>query len=121
MFRRALIIPLASLALSAVLSSPFTAAAAQDARDFDIVNQSTASIDAVYVAPSASTSWGSNILSAQVRPGQTLQVRFGDFAPGLCTYDLYTSYTDGSTGTLNELNLCTTMRVLVDDTHIWAE
>jgi hypothetical protein len=79
------------------------------------------SIDSVYVSPTTARTWGGNILSAQVRPGETLQVRFSDFAPGVCVYDLYTSYTDGSTGELDELNLCTTFRVLVDDTHIWAE
>ena len=120
LYRRALTI--AGLALSLLVVAPTAyPAAAQDIRDFDIVNMSSARIDSVYVAPSASNTWGSNILSAQVQPGETLMVRFNNPQPGLCIYDLYTSYTDGSTAQLDELNVCQVAKVFVDDTHIWAE
>jgi hypothetical protein len=95
-------------------------ALAQDLRDFDIVNTSDVAAGGVYVSPSSADTWGPNILSDDVGPGDTLHVYFSDDLD-TCDYDLYISYADGTRNQLSSLNLCATFRVVIHDTGITAE
>ncbi len=114
---------IASVAFAAFIATPLPSiVSAQDMRNFDIVNQTSARIDAVYVSPTTSSTWGSNILTEQVPPGQTLQVRFDPSVnTGVCVYDLYVSYTDGDSDPVTGLNICQILRVVVTDTQITWE
>ena len=101
---RLLVLPL----LLAVLTLPFAANRAfADPRDFTL-NNGTASttFNAVYVSPSAAADWEDNLLSSNLQPGQSLNVN-----PSTCTYDVMVSGTDGSTGELDGIDLCSTATV----------
>jgi hypothetical protein len=108
-FPRLLILPL----LLTVLTLPFaTNRAFADPRDFTLNNgTATTTFNAVYVSPSAAADWEDNLLSSNLQPGQSLNVTFGRFNPSTCTNDVMVSGTDGSSGELDGIDLCSTATV----------
>src|SRR5947209_974299 len=91
------------VAIAATLALPIAARA--DDRDFDIINNATSPIDAVYVSPADDDMWGANVLAESVDPGESRNILFQDeFAT--CIYDVRVEFIDGSTGELRDLDLC---------------
>jgi hypothetical protein len=99
--------PLAALLLGATLLASPRGAAAQDARDFRIQNQSGATIVELYVSPVSDPNWGPNILRGAIPPGQAARVVFpsGDrfFT---CNYDVEVVTNDGQTRAATNMDLC---------------
>ena len=64
------------LALGLVLGFAAKSHAEELNLDFTLVNSTGYSIKEVYVAPSASTDWGDDILSKPLKDGQSLKITF---------------------------------------------
>jgi hypothetical protein len=105
------------LALFAALALPRVALA--DDRDFDLINNSTIPITAVYVSPADDDVWGANILTDTLNPGDSRSIVFsGELAT--CVYDVRVEFDDGSNGELRDLDLCSTNSITLDDQFITA-
>jgi hypothetical protein len=105
------------LALFATLALPGVARA--DDRDFDLINNSTSPITAVYVSPEHDDVWGANILTENINPGESRSILFqGEF--GTCVYDVRVEFLDASNGELRDLDLCATNNITLDDQFITA-
>src|SRR5215207_7297628 len=109
---------LAFLALLAVASSlvlaPAPPAAAQDQRDFTLVNASPRVISYVYVSASDVRDWQEDVLGTSVLgPGESVNIHFApnDVDAGKCLYDIRVVGADGGEGILTGMNLGTTVRV----------
>jgi hypothetical protein len=108
---------LLALVLVATLALPGVASA--DERDFDLVNNSTSSISAVYVSPADEDVWGSSILNESISPGDSRAILFqGELTT--CVYDVRVEFADGSNGELRDLDLCSTNSITLDDQFITA-
>jgi hypothetical protein len=105
------------LALFATLALPKVAQA--DDRDFDLINNSTSPISAVYVSPADDDVWGASILTENINPGDSRSILFqGELAT--CVYDVRVEFVDGSNGELRDLDLCATNTITLDDQFITA-
>jgi hypothetical protein len=105
------------VALFATLALPTLAHA--DERDFDLINNSTSPISAVFVSPAEDDAWGQNILNENINSGDSRAILFsGELAT--CIYDLRVEFLDGSNGELRDLDLCATNNVTLDDQFITA-
>ena len=83
-----------------------------DPRDFTLVNSTGETIENVYVGPSTSDDWGSDILGNDVLgAGQQLNVTFSGFSSGDCTYDIKVKTASGREGFLYKVDLCNTSTV----------
>ncbi|HLG70251.1 MAG TPA: hypothetical protein VK009_07490 [Chloroflexota bacterium] len=101
-----------------MLAGSATAALADDQRDFDIVNGSTSTITKLYVAPSASSEWGPQLLQGPIGPGGVLHITFtGPGVPG-CQYDVHISYNDDRPDQLNNVVVCNINSLNVADSGI---
>ena len=114
---------LASLVGSVLLMGSVLGAAtvrAQDVRDFDFENTSSAVVDAVWIAPHEADTWGGQVLSSDIEPGGTRGIHFPDAQPGLCNYDVHVTAAGGGSWELLDLNLCTTFVIELAETYIQA-
>ena len=91
--------------------------AAADQRDFKLINGTNdVTITELYVAASSSDDWEEDVLGSDVLlPGESVNVHFGRFNPSTCTYDIKVIGKDGSTGELDEVDLCSTSTVTFTD------
>lgn len=77
-----------------------------DQRDFRVVNETSYTINNLYVSPHASDNWGHDVLGSYVlKPGQTTKVTFSDDL-GYCYYDIKAVYSDGTKSEKYNVNLC---------------
>ena len=101
-----------------ILAATATAALADDARDFAIINGSTSIITKVYIAPTSASDWGPQVLSAPINPAETRAFSFsGPSVPG-CLYDIHISYNDDRPDELDSVNICNVATVNVADEGI---
>ncbi|NKE48069.1 hypothetical protein HB662_25045 [Roseomonas frigidaquae] len=99
-------------ALVAACLSP-AAAQAQGRQDFSMINRSGYQIDQIYVGPSSSPNWGSDLLGSNVlRNGQTFNVTFPNRSPE-CLWDIKVVYNDGDQSELRQANLCRISRITI--------
>src|SRR4051812_17973924 len=105
------------VALFATLALPRMAQA--DDRDFDLINNSTSPISAVYVSPADDDDWGANVLTDNINPGELRGILFQDEL-ATCLYDVRVEFADGSNGELRDLDLCATNSITLDDQFITA-
>jgi len=99
------------LGLSIVVMSATTAFA--DPRDFDLINNTEADIEEIYVGPSNQVDWGENLVpDGKILPhGNKVPINFKRFNAGDCLYDIKVVTVDGEEGELNQVNLCETTTV----------
>jgi hypothetical protein len=111
---RLLAVPLFAAIMTLGIGAPRASA---DPRDFTLYNTTSATVfAAVYVAPSASADWEDDILGTDVLlPGQSLTIHFGRFNPSTCMYDVMVTGKDGSTGEIDNIDLCSTSTVTFHD------
>lgn len=75
-------------------------------QNFSILNSTGHTVLTVKVSPTSESSWGPDILGANVlRNGQTLEVSF-DRNTTECNYDIQATYDDGDTTDMRGVNLC---------------
>ena len=92
-------------AAAALLVGLLTTAHASDA-DFKLVNKTGYQIDEVYVAPSSSQNWGSDIMgSAAVPSGTSVNITF-PHSSSACKFDIRVKYNDGDTAEWSNIDLC---------------
>ena len=108
-FARLLVVPLLAVVMTLTLG---VHRASADPRDFTLYNQTSGTVfNAVYVSPSASADWEDSLLRGTLLPGQSLNITFGRFNPSTCMYDVMVTGTDGSTGEIDNIDLCSTATV----------
>ena len=122
MFKRALLSLVASASLFvSVAGLPAAPAAADDDRDFMIVNDSSSDVIELWVARSDSDTWGSQILHTPIAAdGGSTNIVFPYPAPGVCLYWIHAKHEDGDTSELQNVNLCEIFVVTITDTDISA-
>jgi hypothetical protein len=104
------------LLLVAISASALALVAVQsafaDPRDFTLSNNSSVDLAYVYVSPSDTNSWGSDIMGTGLLPsGQAANVTFGAFDGATCSYDIKVVSTGGAEGYLYKVDLCSVSQV----------
>jgi hypothetical protein len=90
----------------------FSQAALADQRDFTLENNSDSTILSVYVAPSTSDSWGSDVLGDDVLlPGYRMPIRFNSRFMYTCYYDIMVVTDDLQSSDVRDVDLCSTSTV----------
>ena len=84
----------ASFAL-AVLALPVPAVHAASELDFTLANGTGYGIAELYIAPSASDSWGSNILQSGLENGESVAIQFHPSAESASDWDIMIVWVDG--------------------------
>lgn len=101
------------------------AASAQGKQDFTLVNKTGYTIDQVYVAPSSSNDWESDVLGRdQLAQGEEVHITFSR-ADKSCKWDLKVTWTDGSSSEWHGADLCTISKISLfydkSSDRAWAE
>lgn len=100
-----------------VLAAPASAAGDQD---FTLVNKTGFDIREVYVSPSKSRRWGTDVLgSGMLHNSRQVPIRFKP-TNKTCVYDVKVVYTDDDTAEWTDFDLCTisTIKIFYDkNTH----
>jgi hypothetical protein len=108
----------ASLAAVGVLGAVMAVPALADPRDFTLANNTSFVVANLYVAPSDSDDWGTDILGRDVlNPTETASVTFGRFDGVTCMYDVKVVGQEGQLGVLSKVDLCTYDRVNFSDAN----
>jgi len=77
-----------------------------DQRDFTVVNETSYTIDNLYVSPHSSDNWEEDVLGSDVlEPGHHVKVTFSDDL-GYCFYDIKAVYSDGTKSEKYNVDLC---------------
>jgi hypothetical protein len=105
--------PFVAFALLAVLVVSTTSTVlAADPRDFTMVNNSSSTIEYLYVSPTSWNDWGNDVLGSTVLlPYRRVNVTFSRFRAGNCLYDIKVITRAGRSSMLKSVNLCTTTTV----------
>jgi hypothetical protein len=95
-------------ALMIGLVAAFCAAPAMAAdQDFTLHNKTGKIMKALFVAPTSTDSWGSDILGADVlADGADLSIKF-DRNESECKWDVRAEFEDGSYGEVRDVDFCT--------------
>ncbi len=95
-----------NLFTAAAFTLAFTGAALANDADFTMVNKTGYEITNVYVSPSASKNWGSDILGrSTLDDGESTEITF-PHGNGRCMFDIRVKYDDGDTTEWGNVNLC---------------
>lgn len=98
-------------AAALMLSLPAAPAQAQGRQDFSLVNRTGYTINELYVGPTSSDQWGSDILGTGTLPnGRTIEIRFPNRSAE-CMWDLKVVYDDGDETEWRNVNLCRISRI----------
>ena len=73
---------------------------------FNVVNNTDATITALHISTSTDPNWGDDIAVDYIHPGATMEVSITDDLPN-CEYDVRVEFSDGHTLEYGEVNLCT--------------
>jgi hypothetical protein len=94
---------------AAALSLPTLAIGVQAAQaedlEFTLHNNSSSTLTQFYVEPMASKTWGENILSSPINPGESATVTIAD-GKTTCNYGIRGDFKDGASVERLDLNLC---------------
>lgn len=92
---------------SAIMLAVVSTSAFADPRDFTFQNDSGSYIYHLYVSPSNSSSWGSDVLGRDVlAPGERETIRFNPNIGDSCYYDILVVNADGVRTRKDGENLC---------------
>ncbi|HLI95434.1 MAG TPA: hypothetical protein VKT72_05010 [Candidatus Baltobacteraceae bacterium] len=79
---------------------------AADQRDFTVYNETSFTIDSLYVSPHSSDNWEEDVLGNDVlEPGHHVKIMFSDDL-GYCYYDIKAIYSDGTDSEKYNVDLC---------------
>ena len=73
--------------------------------EFTLHNNTTKALTEFYVEPTASKTWGENILHTEIEPGATATVTIAD-GKTTCAYGIRGNFAEGQIVERDELNLC---------------
>lgn len=109
----------------AVLVSGNTVARAEAKQDFTLYNKTGYTIDKVYVSPSASSDWESDVLGRdQLSDGDSVHITFSR-ADKSCKWDLKVVWTDDSSSEWTGFDLCSVSKIKIfynkSTDRAWAE
>jgi hypothetical protein len=101
------------------------AAQAQAKQDFTLYNRTGYTIDQVYVAPSSSSDWESDVLGRdQLVHGESVHITFSR-ADKSCKWDVKVVWTDKSSSEWSGFDLCSVSNIKVfydrNTDRAWAE
>jgi hypothetical protein len=102
-FARLAALPAAFALLAALSAVPAFAAPGE----FTVVNNTSFTIAALYVSPSASDTWSEDFLAGQVmNPAQTAAVSLYSYDGTICLYDVAILGAEGQKGVMYRFDLC---------------
>lgn len=78
---------------------------AADKRDFRVVNDTSTTLDALYVSTSNATNWGDNILGQKIPSGASAHLSYTG-KDSECLFDLKGVFSDGIEVDEKQVNLC---------------
>jgi hypothetical protein len=114
-FARFAALPAAIVLLAAVWALPVLAASQGD---FTVVNNTSIVLTHLFVGPSDSADWGDDILGQDVlNPSESANVTFSKFDSSYCLYDVKVLGSQGQTGQLLKVDLCTVTSVTFSDSN----
>ncbi len=100
---------LRNLLAAALITLPTFATGVQAAHAEDLVftlhNKTSSVLTSFYVEPTSSSTWGDDILSEDIGPGESATVTIAD-GKTTCNYGIRGGFKDGSIVERNSLNLC---------------
>ncbi len=85
-------------------------ARAESDLDFTLVNKTGYDIKEVYIGPTTSEEWGDNVLTAVLKDGQALELKFHPKATAP-KWDIKVVYTDGETAWWKGYKLAEIMKI----------
>jgi hypothetical protein len=92
------------LAIGLVIFSAHKGSA--DQRDFTVYNETSYTIERLYVSPHSSDNWEEDVLGSDVlRPGHHVKITFSD-SLGYCYYDIKALYSDDTKSIKYNVDLC---------------
>ena len=104
----------------AMLLATALPASAQAHLAFTFVNNSGWVLSGLYVDPSASATWGDNILSRPLEyVGDAVEVTFSGYGE-TCVFDVAAEFTDGSYWYNTQFNFCSISEVTLEAENIWT-
>lgn len=81
--------------------------ASADKSNFWVYNNSSITVNELYVSSSNRDSWDNDILGQNVLPtGSSIQVVFGDNSPSNCLYDIRAVFSNGQVLEDYQINVC---------------
>jgi hypothetical protein len=106
----------AALAATGLIIAAMAVPALADPRDFTLANNTSFVVANLYVAPSDSDDWGTDILGRDIlNPSETASVTFSRFDGVTCMYDVKIIGQEGQLGVLSKVDLCTYNLVTFSD------
>ncbi len=72
---------------------------------FTLYNKTSSTLTQFYVEPTSSSTWGENILSENIAPGESAAVTIAD-GKTTCKYGIRGQFKDGAVVERDSLNLC---------------
>ena len=100
---------LRNLLTVALISFPTFTIGVQAAHAEDLIftlhNNSSSALTEFHVEPTSSSTWGENILTSQIAPGESATVTIAD-GKTTCMYGIRGAFKDGSLVERESLNLC---------------
>jgi hypothetical protein len=105
---------LAAVAALGIVSSIGSAVAAEARQDFELVNKTGYSIDAVYVSPSKSSDWEEDVLGKDtLDDGDSWEIKFHR-AVKTCKWDMKVVYSDDSSEAVwGGIDLCSVSKITI--------
>lgn len=96
-----------------VLAAAMAAPAHAGDQDFTLVNRTGFDVREVYVSPSKSARWGSDVLgTGMLHDARQVPIRFKPTTK-ICVYDLKVVYTDDDTAEWTDFDLCTISKISI--------
>src|SRR5262245_55967468 len=111
MVTRHLAVPVLAVWVAVLATLALVASSAAGGADFEFVNNASSSITEVYIADPGSDTWGSNVLSAPIEPGETRGFVFTPNADE-CVYDFHATFDDGNPVQALGWDLCSNTTVV---------
>ncbi|HEY9764173.1 MAG TPA: hypothetical protein V6D07_16710 [Trichocoleus sp.] len=101
--RESVLIPVLALPVVALTGQ----AALADKADFEVINESSEDVVAIFITASYEGSWGESLLDEGGMPsGHGFQVEFNDPSEEVCLYDIRTVFADGNEVEDYGVNVC---------------
>ncbi|MDQ6781818.1 MAG: hypothetical protein M3Z37_11785 [Candidatus Eremiobacteraeota bacterium] len=83
-----------------------TSTGSTDQRDFTVYNETSYTIERLYVSPHSADNWEEDVLGSDVlRPGHHVKITFSDDL-GACYYDIKAIYSDKTKSIKYNVDLC---------------
>ena len=78
---------------------------ADDKRDFSVINQTSTTLEALYISTSGSNNWGENVLDKSVPSGESAELHYTGNSSD-CLFDIKGVFSDGVETDERQVDFC---------------